>query len=198
MADFAINKDFAECLVKPEFLKTSEPPPKEVDNDVKKENGSTKLEKVRGRNHNRPPPIKFFKADKLCPTLSRVKENEEAVQCTYPNCGFQHDVEKYLANKPPDIDGECPRFKNFGICEAGLSCRFGKMHIKDQKYNLVNYEIYKEGTTSKNQEKNHLKRDLQDPLRKKKYDFKASDKIVDKIYKLREAEKAKEEKEIST
>ena len=69
------------------------------------------------------------------------------------------------------------------------------MHIKDQKYNLVNHEIYKDG---KIQEKNHIKRDLKDPLQKKKYDFKASDKIVDKIYKVREAEKALEEKEQST
>ena len=47
------DTNFAECLVKPEFMITSEPPPppKEVgDNDVKKENGSTKHEKVRGRN----------------------------------------------------------------------------------------------------------------------------------------------------
>ena len=68
------------------------------------------------------------------------------------------------------------------------------MHIKDQKYNLVNYEIYKDGNKN-HQEKNHVERDLKDSLRKKKYDFKTTDKIVDKMYKLREAEKAMDEKE---
>ena len=111
------DTNFAECLVKPEFMKTSEPPPPppmevgDGDNDVKKENGSTKHEKVRGRNHNRPGPIKFNRADKLCPSLNRIRENEEGKQCTFPNCAFQHDVEKYLANKPPDIGEECYRFK---------------------------------------------------------------------------------------
>ena len=116
------DSNYAECFVKPEFLKTSEPLPKEIgdnesppkeigDNDVKKENGSKKHEKMRGRNHNRPPPIKFNRADKLCHTLNKVRENEEGNQCTYPNCSFQHDAEKYLANKPPDIGEECYRFK---------------------------------------------------------------------------------------
>ena len=186
--------NFAECFVKSEFLSVQQ----SQNENVKPENGSNEAEskkKARGRNHDRPPPLKFSKSDKLCPTLNKIKENEEEVKCTFPNCAFQHDTAKYLQNKPLDISEECHAFKTFGICDNGLSCRFGKMHIKDDKYNMINPEIYKDGITARSQEKNHIPRELKESLRKKKYDFKTTDQIVDRVYKTREDKKECQEPE---
>ena len=193
----------AECIVKEEFLEKSEPPKPVVkeENGAPKEdevktndnqNGQKTQEKARGRNKNRPPPMKFSRADKLCPSVNNLKEGEEEVKCTFPNCAFQHDPKKYLENKPNDIGEECATFKRFGVCEIGLSCRFGKMHIKDGR-NVINHEIYKEGGNAKSTEKNHISRELKESLRKKKYDFKSSDRIVDKTFKDRENAKEAEE-----
>merc|ERR1712029_1174563 len=49
----------------------------------------------RGRNQNRPPPMKFRYGDKLCPLVARATEDSPEVKCTHPNCGYQHDPEKY-------------------------------------------------------------------------------------------------------
>ena len=97
------TNNFAECFVKSEFLSVQKP----ENENVKLENGSSNeaesKKKARGRNHDRPPPLKFSKSDKLCPTLNKIKENDEEVKCTFPNCAFQHDTAKYLQNKPMDI-----------------------------------------------------------------------------------------------
>lgn len=147
----------------------------------------------RGRNQNRPPPMKFRYGDKLCPLVARATEDSPEVKCTHPNCGYQHDPEKYLSNKPEDAGDECHIFKTYGKCEVGLACRFGKMHIKDNKYNVINKEVYKEGITAKSFEKNICSRDLKETLRKHRYDFKDIDKLVDRVYQARANAIEKEE-----
>lgn len=173
----------AECLVKEEYLvvnEVKEPVNKDEKDEKPKENG----DKKKGRNKDRPPPMKFDKKSKLCPTLNNVKENDsDPPVCQFPNCQFQHDAKQYLSSKLPDIGDKCHVFSTYGYCEAGLSCRFGKMHIKDDKYNVVNDDIFKK--SAKDHEINHLSKDLKESLRKKKYDFQ-TDKIVDKVYRDRE------------
>lgn len=173
----------AECIIKPEYLDQTE---------VK--NGNHYEQKPKGRNKNRPGPMKFSRSSKLCPIFNNLQESGDEKKCTFPNCSFQHDPEKYLDAKLPDISEDCHNFKTFGFCENGLSCRFGNIHIKDKKYNMVNKELCQNGQTSKSQEKNHCSYDLKQSLRKKKYDFK-TDPIVDRIYKERaESMKTEESK----
>jgi tRNA-dihydrouridine synthase 3 len=47
-------------------------------------------------------------------------------------CKHGHDIEAVLASKPPPIADTCPVLKEWGVCPAGLNCRFGG-HIKDSK-----------------------------------------------------------------
>jgi len=210
-----------ECAVKPEFLVQSmepevgngttnddqKPPVKnEVENGTnnhdtkpnddqnqKGDNRQKNDQKQKGRNKDRPKPMKFSKGSKLCPTLNNVQEGVEGKKCNFPNCQFQDDPKKYLEGKRPDIAEKCHVFETYGICESGLSCRFGSCHIKDNKFNVVNKEIYKEGQTAKSREKNHLSGYVKDLLRKKKYVFK-TDHIVDRIYNER-AQRIKSEEE---
>ena len=117
----------AECIVKPEYL---------VQTEVKNGNGNHYEQKPKGRNKNRPAPMKFSRSSKLCPIFNNLQESGDEKKCTFPNCSFQHDPEKYLDAKLPDISEDCHNFKTFGFCENGLSCRFGNIHIKDKKYNM--------------------------------------------------------------
>ena len=83
---------------------------------------SNKKEKNKGRNKNRPPPMKFQRSSKLCPVLVKISsETTDASEssnlsvnklptCTFPNCQFQHDVNTYLQNKVNNTWFDlCPR-----------------------------------------------------------------------------------------
>ena len=83
----------------------------------------------KGRNKDKPAPMKFSKASKLCPTFNSVFENGEEKKCTFPNCQFQDDPAKYLDSKLPDISENCHVFQTYGICESGLSCRLVWPHL---------------------------------------------------------------------
>ena len=66
-----------------------------------------KENKNRGRNKNRPPPMKFERSSKLCPIHVDVSPERGTVaestnklpQCTFPNCQFQHDAKAYVESK---------------------------------------------------------------------------------------------------
>jgi tRNA-dihydrouridine synthase 3 len=198
--ELGILKDFLEISAPKEDI--SEPQAVETENgDNEQQTNDGKNAKKwgkkarKGRNKDRPAPQKFTREDKLCPTLNQITEesSEDAVKCTYPNCAFQHDPVKYMESKPEDIAEDCPVFKLYGHCEKGLACRFAKAHIKDNKYNVINKDVYKDGRNARSLEKNHLNKDIKDKLRKKQYDFTATDKIVDQVFKDREqAQKDKE------
>ena len=177
---YGTKADQGECIVKAEYLDIRE---------VKKWDGTThtpkgKLLGGRNKNKDRPAPMKFSKSSKLCGYLNNRQEGDAKKECTFPNCAFQHDPEKYLESKLPDIAETCHVFQTYGICENGLACRFASSHIKDKKYNVVNKEVCKDGKTYRSHETNHCSFDLKMDLRKKNYEF-TTDSIVNKIYNER-------------
>lgn len=158
-----------------------------------------KNDKKRGRNKKRPGPLKFQRSSKLCPILVDVspergigpESNSSTLpKCTFPNCQFQHDVKAFLENKTLDIGDECWIYKNYGRCQYGLACRFGNSHItvEDENYrNKIDKSLYSENKAQKHhRELNHLTKDLQMELRRKEYEFKVADKIVDDEFKARQ------------
>jgi len=184
-----MSSEVAECKLLEEYIVA--PPEEAVKNGeshaeervIAKESG-----KKRGRNKKRPPPMKFARAIRLCPPFVNVSPTRETYpECTFPNCKFLHDVVQYVESKPEDLGGECYLYKTFGRCRSGVCCRFAKSHmVKDSEgryRNKVNPEIPPKPV----QETNHLKKDLQFELRRKSYNFKRSDAIVDKEFKEREA-----------
>jgi len=56
-------------------------------------------------------------------------------------CKFPHDIEAVLASKLPLIGDSCPVLQTWGVCPAGLNCRFGGHIIEgknvDIKGNIV-------------------------------------------------------------
>ncbi len=159
-----------------------------------KANGKSSAKgKSKGRNKNRPPPMKFARHERVCPILVDVAADEDAPQCSYPNCSFQHDLKEYLEKKPPDIGDTCYAFAEFGRCPRGVTCRFGKAHIKlidgDAlgARNKVDAEKWNKWKDVK-RECNHLSGKLKHSLRKKEIDFKECDRLVDHLFKAREEE----------
>ncbi|KFK30482.1 hypothetical protein AALP_AA7G266400 [Arabis alpina] len=62
----------------------------------------------------------------LCPQVSRT---EDVDSCQYKEkCRFNHDIEAFKAQKPEDIEGECPFVASGMKCAYGLSCRFFGNH----------------------------------------------------------------------
>ena len=177
---YGTKTDQGECIVKAEYLNI-----KEVKNgDGTAHTPKEKLKGGRNKNKDRPAPMKFSKSSKLCGYLNNRQEADEKKECSFPNCAFQHDPEKYLESKLPDIAETCHVFQTYGICENGLACRFASSHIKDKKYNVVNKEVCKDGKTYRSHETNHCSFDLKMDLRKKNYEF-TTDAIVNKIYNER-------------
>ncbi|KAF2357379.1 tRNA-dihydrouridine synthase [Trinorchestia longiramus] len=104
--------------------------------------------------------------------------NTQHPLCEYSNCDFLHDVDAYLAAKLPDIGDKCHNFLSFGKCLNGLTCRFGRDHIKDG-FNVVNHELW---NLHKDVDmvSNSLPKDVQTSLRKKKYIFKFAEDALKK------------------
>jgi len=64
-------------------------------------------------------------------------------------CRFSHDIDAFLGRKPADIGETCYIYDVRGFCPFGLSCRFGKAHIVDNK-NIKNEEVSCQNFTKSN------------------------------------------------
>ena len=188
-----MSNEVAECKVKEEFIL---PPPEvkkveNVDGKVEKPDGKKK----RGRNKKRPPPMKFQRCDRLCPPFIDVSPTRDPYpECTFPNCKFLHDAKAFVEAKAEDLSTECYAYRTFGRCRNGVVCRFAKSHIFLDDKGFYRNKINPDVEPSPQQEFNHLKKDLQADLRRKNYDFKLSDSIIDGEFKAREARESAEQK----
>ncbi len=198
--DVVVKSEFILVREKEKEKENTNDKPKKEDNSDN--NGqSNKSKKGKGRNKDRPPPVKFDRASKLCPILVDISENtKEPPKCQFPNCAFQHDVKKYLENrKTPEEMGmaegnRCPVFDKLGKCARGATCIFHKAHVVLGEDEVARNKV-DAGKVERvgKEEANHLEKELQQKLWKKKIDFKKVDEIVDRAYKNREESmKAKE------
>lgn len=124
-------------------------------------------------NKNRPITFKENFADKLC----RVLVHGGEVKCEKENCRFLHDVQSYLENKLPDLGEKCPIYSTKGFCMFGLTCRFAGAHLTEDKLNM---NVPADGQHKTN-ERGNLSHELQNLLRKKKYDFAKADAVLKDI-----------------
>ncbi|GIY31903.1 tRNA-dihydrouridine(47) synthase-like [Caerostris extrusa] len=138
-----------------------------VDENATEYNGPSK-KKLKGQNKHRPRNQRTPKSEKLCFKIG-VEES-----CPFgDSCCYSHDIESYLAKKPPDLGPTCYLYSTYGKCPYSFSCRFAIDHIKNGKNNIQEdlWTIYKD----KKLFVNTLTKDLQFSLRKHNYNFKKSD-----------------------
>lgn len=151
----------------------------------------SKKEKRKGQNKTRPAPYKETRAEKLCKSV--VNGDPDGPKCTYPNCAFIHDIEKYMCTKSKDIADSCYIYSTKGYCNYGVACRFAKSHL-DDNFKNIKKDGYKEESVI-NSTFNQISFELQSILRKKKYNFDPSQKVVDDIEKQRNLNKAENKSE---
>lgn len=164
-----------------------EPPKKRMREDDRKD-------KLKGQNKARPPPFKPLRANNLCPYIMDQGVDEPLKKCTNQKCTFMHDRVEYMKIKPHDISEECHIFNIMGKCPRGLSCRMGSPHLTADGLNIVDknkYEAYQKKSPSV---RNQITKDLQEKLRKYKYNFSKAEKII----KLNNPIKKNEEKKQSS
>ncbi|OVA12615.1 zinc finger protein [Macleaya cordata] len=126
----------------------------------------------------RPPPIRPCSTDAatdggekksalhLCPEVAKTGR---VSSCRYgSNCRFSHDVEAFKAEKPADIEGNCPFLSLEGPCPYGLACRFSGTHKDDVPTETLSIE-------NKRSETNGLNKDVQKLLWKNKMSFPKAD-----------------------
>ncbi|XP_071452039.1 tRNA-dihydrouridine(47) synthase [NAD(P)(+)]-like [Hetaerina americana] len=138
----------------------------------------------RGQNKARPPPMKFNRHDNLCPQLLDLgcTGNQEGMKTgacqNEDKCPFQHDILKFLENKPPDIGAECHVFKTYGLCPRGPTCRFASTHLTPEGKNVINSELWERTKSLPPVSANILSKNLQITLRKRKYSFARSEAVL--------------------
>ncbi|XP_058878473.1 tRNA-dihydrouridine(47) synthase [NAD(P)(+)]-like isoform X2 [Acipenser ruthenus] len=164
---------------------TGEPEPKRIKLDEwsdkdKKEGEKQQKKRAKGQNKSRPHVKPNAYDDKrLCPSVVQ----ECAAKCFFGDkCKYLHDIPAYLKLKPADVGNKCYLHENFGKCQYGITCRFAKAHIGENFKNMVNEELVK-NMEGKVMVKNALSKELQQNLRKRKFDFKASDAYLRQMSK---------------
>ncbi|KAF4531014.1 hypothetical protein B566_EDAN009759 [Ephemera danica] len=152
---------------------TDEPSTKKA----KTECTSSGRKRQRGQNKARGVPWQGDPSASLCLAMADVLEDKPwPEQCGRENCKFKHDVAAFLALKEPDLGPECPLFSAYGHCAWGACCRFGSTHITDDGHNKVNRSKFQadRAPTSINM----LDRDVQQKLRKFRYDFSIAESVL--------------------
>ncbi|KAH9696650.1 tRNA-dihydrouridine(47) synthase (NAD(P)(+))-like [Citrus sinensis] len=106
-------------------------------------------------------------ASHLCP---EVAKSGDVSSCPYKDkCRFSHDLDSFKAQKPDDLEGECPFLSSEGPCPYGLACRFSGTHrdVVDVAGST--------NTLRKSSEVNGLNKDVQKLLWKNKMKFPKAD-----------------------
>lgn len=137
-----------------------------------------KKEKLRGQNKARPPPFKASRELSLCPWIADQTVDQSEKKCSNQRCNFLHDRKEYLKIKPQDISTECYVFNLTGRCPRGLACRMGSQHLTEDGFNVIDEKKFEEYNKRPPVSKNHLFKDLQNELRKRKYNFFKAELIV--------------------
>lgn len=106
-------------------------------------------------------------AENICAAVARTAD---ANACPYgEECRFNHDLAAFLAQKPPDLPGECPFLIMKNFCPFGEACRFAGTHKKDTCMDVV---CFKGGQSN---EVNALRKDFQKLLWKNAVFFPKAD-----------------------
>ncbi|KAK6916652.1 Zinc finger, CCCH-type [Dillenia turbinata] len=157
--------------VKKEFLR---PPPirpcDRKDEDLERKSNSSSSNVLKEKKSKRQLKRERKQEQKsplnLCPEVAKTGD---VSSCRYNNkCRFSHDLEAFKAQKPDDLEGDCPFLSSEGPCPFGLACRFSGTH-KDSFAGGISNPV------RRSSEVNGLNKDFQKLLWKNKMKFPKAD-----------------------
>ncbi|XP_020261252.1 tRNA-dihydrouridine(47) synthase [NAD(P)(+)]-like isoform X3 [Asparagus officinalis] len=123
----------------------------------------------------------------ICPVVAKRGSGDA---CTYGDkCRFSHDLDAFLAQKPPDLEGSCPFLDAEKSCPYGITCRFLSTHKRTSQ------KIESLASSKKTHEINKLNKDFQRLLWKNKVTFPKADAQL-KLLGLRVGNNTKAEPEM--
>jgi len=133
----------------------------------------------------------------LCARLAYLNKCDGGPDAGPLGCFHNHDMKAVLAAKPAPVAEPCPVFKAWGVCPAGLNCRFEGHIINGKNVDRDGVEITPESDWAKKLvgvshplgETNFVDDEMKAELRKRKYDFSRSAELV-KIWNARAQDQA--------
>nr|XP_018909589.1 PREDICTED: tRNA-dihydrouridine(47) synthase [NAD(P)(+)]-like [Bemisia tabaci] len=171
-----------DCVSASDKRKLAEINSDDEDNSSRKKHKNEKKKMFKGQNKSRGPTFKQSKENTLCPILVDVKKGDPTPVCHYDNCKFIHDVQSYLSCKPPDLGPQCHVFDLKGHCPRGVTCRYGKSHISEDGFNIINETLQAEwNAKSKTSTTQNFTKELQRALQKRTYNFEKSERIISAV-----------------
>merc|ERR1711970_411992 len=90
-------------------------------------------------------------------------------------CHYLHDVQAFLASKPPDLGPNCYQYDAYGFCPLTIHCRYGNSHREFDLNNLETKVPFSDLQSKLTPNINCVEKDLQFKLRKRRYNFKKAD-----------------------
>ncbi|XVE67076.1 hypothetical protein DITRI_Ditri08aG0130900 [Diplodiscus trichospermus] len=160
--------------IKREFLRPA-PPSRTSQNDAasdangKQFQSSVVKEKKSKRQLKRERRQEKKSALNLCPEIAKTGDVNA---CPYKDkCRFSHDIQAFVAQKPADLEGECPFVRADAPCPYGLACRFAGTHKDGDSSATAN-------VLKKSSEVNGLSKDVQKLLWKNKMRFTKADAVI--------------------
>lgn len=132
----------------------------------------------RGQNKQRPRPARISFSEMLCPYF--YLSNPDSKSCPFgERCRYLHDLDRFMASKPPDIDKTCYLFSTYGKCPYGRACRFGSCHLGPDRENIIDSNSYDSQRPVATV--NILSKTLQEKLRKRNFEFLKSEAYLSKV-----------------
>ncbi|BBN06407.1 tRNA-dihydrouridine synthase 3 [Marchantia polymorpha subsp. ruderalis] len=108
-------------------------------------------------------------ATNICAVVAKTRDPSK---CPYGDkCQFNHNLDVYMAQKPPDLPGNCPSLESGEPCSYSLTCRFAGTH-KD--FYVLESSKKKPSNVPAN-ERNILRKDYQKLLWKNKGQYPKAD-----------------------
>ncbi|KAG6549561.1 hypothetical protein Mapa_008943 [Marchantia paleacea] len=127
-------------------------------------------------------------ATNICAVVAKTRDPSK---CPYGDkCRFNHNLDVYMAQKPPDLPGNCPSLESGEPCSYSLTCRFAGTH-KD--FYVLESSKKKPSNIPAN-ERNILRKDYQKLLWKNKGQYPKADTqlramgLMGKAFKLNTAD----------
>ncbi|KAK8700045.1 hypothetical protein V6N13_018450 [Hibiscus sabdariffa] len=164
--------------IKREFLRPSPPSrttqndavsSSDADADAKQSQSNVVKEKKSKRQLKRERRQEKQSALNLCPGIAKTGDVNA---CSYKDkCRFSHDIQAFIAQKPVDLEGDCPYTQAEVPCPYGLTCRFTGTHKDSASAATAN-------VLKKSSELNGLSKDVQKLLWKNKMCFTKADAVI--------------------
>ncbi|KAK9467739.1 hypothetical protein V1512DRAFT_117487 [Lipomyces arxii] len=173
-------RDKGVSKIKPEYLLAKAHKQIEIDDDDAEAGGKSRVKKERGQNKGR----KFAKAQDSVRFCNTIQDGESV--CKFgAECRYEHDVQKYIDSKPPDLGDKCPVYEEIGYCPSGLKCRWLHSHLIAESLKLVMDE---EKKAKAGYEVNRISRENQTLLQKKKFPTPKSNVLLPYLDALKDAD----------